>query len=477
MIGREEITRVAGDLALRPEVVEKDYVLGWMLAGIFHDEVLSPTWVFKGGTCLKKCFFETYRFSEDLDFTITDKRHLDPDFLVARFTQLGQWLYDATGIEIPADMLRFDVWDTPRGSRAGQARISYRGPLVRGGDPPRIRLDLTADEVLVRAPVMRPVGHPYTDAPAEGIEARCYAFDEVFGEKIRALAERSRPRDLYDVINLFRNGELAAAANAVREVVERKCAFKGIPFPTLASLDPFREELAGEWQNMLGHQLPALPPIQSFLEALPEFFEWLAGRPRSIVLGVHPLIGNTQVIRAPAGSIGFGEANVPAIETIRFAAANRLCIDLEYRDEQGRHSNRLIEPYSLRRTQAGDVLLMAVRAESGQARSYRLDRILSARATQRAFVPRYPVELTPAGPLSIPDKETRSSGSGGFGRGFGLPRTRGRAPQTGPTYVFRCTVCGKAFEHKTYDGTLRAHKNRGGQDCYGRFGTYVRTKY
>ena len=35
-----------------------------------HDEI-SETWVFKGGTCLKKCFFETYRFSEDLDFTLT----------------------------------------------------------------------------------------------------------------------------------------------------------------------------------------------------------------------------------------------------------------------------------------------------------------------------------------------------------------------------------------------------------------------
>jgi len=43
--------------------------------------------------------------------------------------------------------------------------------------------------------------------------------------------------------------------------------------------------------------------------------------------------------------------------------------------------------------------------------------------------------------------------------------------------VFRCTVCGKEFQRKTYDGTLRAHKNRGGRDCYGRFGTYVRTQY
>jgi len=30
------------------------------------------SWAFKGGTCLKKCYFETYRFSEDLDFTLTE---------------------------------------------------------------------------------------------------------------------------------------------------------------------------------------------------------------------------------------------------------------------------------------------------------------------------------------------------------------------------------------------------------------------
>jgi nucleotidyltransferase AbiEii toxin of type IV toxin-antitoxin system len=173
VIPRDEIMRVAGDLGLRPDVVEKDYVLGWMLAGIFNDAELSPAWVFKGGTCLKKCFFETYRFSEDLDFTITDANHLNQDFLIERFTRIGQWIYDATGIEFPAELLRFDVYGTARGSRAGQGRISYRGPLVRGGDPPRLRLDLTADEVLVRPPVMRPVGHPYSDAPAAGIQARC----------------------------------------------------------------------------------------------------------------------------------------------------------------------------------------------------------------------------------------------------------------------------------------------------------------
>ena len=56
--------------SLTEEVVEKDYVLGWLLWGIASDPVLSNSWVFKGGTCLKKCWIETYRFSEDLDFTV-----------------------------------------------------------------------------------------------------------------------------------------------------------------------------------------------------------------------------------------------------------------------------------------------------------------------------------------------------------------------------------------------------------------------
>ena len=81
MIDRAEILAVANDLSLTPDVIEKDYVLGWLLAGIFRSETLAPAWSFKGGTCLKKCYFETYRFSEDLDFTLSDRTHLNADFL------------------------------------------------------------------------------------------------------------------------------------------------------------------------------------------------------------------------------------------------------------------------------------------------------------------------------------------------------------------------------------------------------------
>ena len=51
------------------EVLERDYLLSWILAGIGQVDSLRETLVFKGGTALKKCYFGDYRFSEDLDFS------------------------------------------------------------------------------------------------------------------------------------------------------------------------------------------------------------------------------------------------------------------------------------------------------------------------------------------------------------------------------------------------------------------------
>jgi predicted nucleotidyltransferase component of viral defense system len=88
MIDRREILEAASSFSLLPSIVEKDYVLGWMLAGIYAHEELSESWIFKGGTCLKKCYFETYRFSEDLDFTLRNEDQLDEEFLRGAFEEV-----------------------------------------------------------------------------------------------------------------------------------------------------------------------------------------------------------------------------------------------------------------------------------------------------------------------------------------------------------------------------------------------------
>ena len=101
MIDRSAILAVAGDLSLAPDMAEKDHVLGRLLAEIYSHPQLAPAWTFKGGTCLKKCHFETCRFSEDLDFTTSQEAPLDSDFPRSAFSEISGWICDQTGPEIP----------------------------------------------------------------------------------------------------------------------------------------------------------------------------------------------------------------------------------------------------------------------------------------------------------------------------------------------------------------------------------------
>ena len=90
MINKQEIMEEAKKHNLPPNTIEKDYVLSWILAGISESKQLKDDWIFKGGTCLKKCYFETYRFSEDLDFTIINMQHRNPEYLKTVFGDIAE---------------------------------------------------------------------------------------------------------------------------------------------------------------------------------------------------------------------------------------------------------------------------------------------------------------------------------------------------------------------------------------------------
>ncbi len=457
---------LAREFGLAPNVVEKDYVLGWLLAGISQHTELSRAWVFKGGTCLKKCFFETYRFSEDLDFTVTDASQLDEGFLTAAFAHIARWIYDEAGIELPEERIRFEVYENPRGHRSVEGRVAYRGPLRRRGDPTRVKLDLTDDEAVVLDPVVREVHHPYSDRPAAGIHIPCYCLEEVFAEKLRALAERERPRDLYDVVHLYRHDGLRPDRALLLHTLEQKCAFKRIALPTMDGLQgrPERVELEGEWHNMLAHQLPVLPPFEQFWQELPALLAWLYEAVERAVPAAYPVGRDADLSWRPPAMAQAWHAQVP-LEVIRFAAANHLCVDLAY---QG--TRRLIEPYSLRRSRAGHLLLHAVKHETGQPRSYRVDRIQGAIATDRPFVPRYAVELTATGPVAVPaTRRNRSSTANA--------QQRARRSSFEPTYIVQCVSCGRRFNHKTTSTRLNKHNDRDGYPCPSRSGFVVETRY
>lgn len=388
MIRKQDILDRAAEWGLRPDVVEKDYVLGWLLAGFAAHGAAASIWVFKGGTCLKKCFFETYRFSEDLDFSLTPDAAYDESSVRTLVAEVASYAAEASGIAFPADRIELKVRRDKLGRPTYQGRVAYQGPLVMPTWP-RVLLDITQHEVLVEPPTRRPIFHPYPDGLPPTAQATCYTIEELFAEKTRALLERTRPRDLYDVVHLWDRGA-EVTLGTVRSIFAQKCAAKNLTFPTTASLAAWvrgSEELSADWAGMLEHQLPSLPTIESMLARLGEVLSWIdaPAQPVPQLPIVSPVAGEITV--APRGGFYWGSRQ--PLELVRFAGANRLKVAFTYHGKP-----RIAEPYSLRRKQTGNLLLYAWENGATHIKAFNTTDIHDLRATDESFVPRYRVELT-----------------------------------------------------------------------------------
>ncbi|MEA3308471.1 MAG: nucleotidyl transferase AbiEii/AbiGii toxin family protein, partial [Chloroflexota bacterium] len=205
MIGEAELRRQAARWHVDPMLVDLDYSLGWFLAAFYGANQNAAQLYFKGGTCLRKCYFGAYRFSEDLDFTAT--LQLTPERLLRWIQRAARWSEQRAGPNYEIRTSRVETLPTEYGSETFQLRVYYRGPLQWGGSPRAIRLDVTRDERLLSPPETRALLHPYSDEAQLGTPAiTCYTLVEVLAEKIRAIGGQRRfaiSRDLYDIHHLL----------------------------------------------------------------------------------------------------------------------------------------------------------------------------------------------------------------------------------------------------------------------------------
>jgi predicted nucleotidyltransferase component of viral defense system len=97
MIPIREIKEIARKLYVPPSTIERDYAQNWLLAYLDTSQM-----VFKGGTCIRKIFIENYRFSDDLDFTLT--KNLDLDALQNMITESITRTREECGIQFEDDI-------------------------------------------------------------------------------------------------------------------------------------------------------------------------------------------------------------------------------------------------------------------------------------------------------------------------------------------------------------------------------------
>ena len=252
MIKPKEIQQKARVAGVRDQQIEKDYILSWILKGVANHAQLSTLLAFKGGTVLKKIYFEDYRFSEDLDFTLLDDSITNE--------QIFGWfeeIFEDVGEEanIPLEI----TGNTEHEDGGINFYIGYTGPLGGQGSGRKVKVDISRSEKLEFEPVMKSVFLDYSDLDEH--ELLCYRLEEVLVEKMRSVMQRMQVRDFYDIWYLLEHEEMEARYYLAE--FAGKCAHKNLnpgDFPKKLA-----DRLPGykaRWQSSLSEQIHGLPDFE-----------------------------------------------------------------------------------------------------------------------------------------------------------------------------------------------------------------------
>lgn len=249
MIKPGEIQNKAREVGVRDQQIEKDYILSWLLQGIAQHEQLSTTIVFKGGTVLKKVYFEDYRFSEDLDFTLLNN-DISNEQIFEWFSEVFEYIQDEANIPL-------EIIDNNEHEDGGiNFYISYVGPLGGLGTNKRVKVDISRSEQLQFEPVMQNTFLGYSDQ--EEHQLLCYPLEEVLVEKLRTIMQRMQARDFYDIWYLLEIHGMDA--DFYVEEFRSKCESKEIdPAGFHSKLQQRLPQYKGRWQSSMADQIQNLP--------------------------------------------------------------------------------------------------------------------------------------------------------------------------------------------------------------------------
>jgi hypothetical protein len=71
--------------------------------------------------------------------------------------------------------------------------------------------------------------HGYSDNGACGVRILSYSLEEVLAEKLRSWIQRTRPRDLFDVVKIIQSGAIPISKKNVLSAFLQKTIFKQVP--------------------------------------------------------------------------------------------------------------------------------------------------------------------------------------------------------------------------------------------------------
>lgn len=252
MISSQQIIRIANSDGVDSKTVQRDYVIAHVLAALSKLPNAEGL-IFKGGTALRMCHYEDYRYSADLDFS------------------LGEGVGMEEALALVADALeeaRADIGFPSLEMEPGRGKewwVVNEGPVGIGR---RIKVDI-ADDELVFSPDRLPIFPRYEDlSSAEGLPV--YSLVEITAEKFRCIIQRSLCRDLFDLHYLLEEAQVDL--DDAWEMFEEKARHKAKdPISFFARLDDlvegfYRQQWESEMSEHLAGDLPHFNAVERELK-------------------------------------------------------------------------------------------------------------------------------------------------------------------------------------------------------------------
>jgi len=168
-------------------MVEQDLVISRALVDLFNEPVVKSALVFRGGTALNKLYIQPpARYSEDIDF-VQIKSEPIGEVLNAIRNSLNIWL-----------------GEPKRKLTERSAKLIYRYQSI-DGTPAKLKIEINTTEHLHVQPLRMQKYSVNSEWFQGATDIITYQLDELMGTKLRALYQRRKGRDLFDLWYVAKN--------------------------------------------------------------------------------------------------------------------------------------------------------------------------------------------------------------------------------------------------------------------------------
>ena len=254
MISLAEINLAAEKFHVSAEVIEKDYVITWILCCLTRSR-LKNDFIFYGGTAIKRIYFENYRFSEDID--LWSASTYTQEYIIQELKILN-YAKEEAGLSLELQLEKSIV-----ASHRLQLFISYDGYEEIIGAPKEIRMDFVIGMDKFGNFINKKIIPSYSDVKTQENTLSVMTLNTILANKLGLIVDstRNEPRDLFDIwYLLWRTKKFNFSFQKVCDVFKDKYGFQPTLNILLAHLK--NRSLEKSWNIRLKKQMAKLPPIE-----------------------------------------------------------------------------------------------------------------------------------------------------------------------------------------------------------------------